>query len=474
MTSGNEQLDIMKFLNPEKFVGKKVIVIGYGTIGKSLLPNLVAAGATVSAILEDKKAVRETISIYPTYETNDIREVLAKYYPDYILISTTKIDSLTMRLISLVARESRVPIEIVPERSEIHTTFNNEVKVRGLGIADIFARNAFNIDFIKMERFFEGKRVLITGAGGSIGSRIASQLSKLGVLSLALLDRDDCLLHDIAVEISGEMFSKRFPIFLCDIQDSGRIMDIFDEFRPEIVIHAAALKHVTTLETYPQAGMAINVLGTLNIIRAAEYYKCDCLLNISTDKAASGSNVLGLTKYIGERMTAAATIPIRKSVRFGNVLGSRGSVLQTFEIQARIFKRLTVRGTETTRFFMTPNEAASLSLTTLTSNESSGTYVLDMDYPVKIIDLAEEVAKMSPEKVDIEITSLLSGEAKHEKLFRDNETPESTKLNNVYRVLIPPLSKTDLERSLPNSNTVYSLKKEDCSALISYIANDII
>ena len=172
----------MKFLNPEKFVGKKVIVIGYGTIGKSLLPNLVAAGATVSAILEDKKAVRETISIYPTYETNDIREVLAKYYPDYILISTTKIDSLTMRLISLVARESRVPIEIVPERSEIHTTFNNEVKVRGLGIADIFARNAFNIDFIKMERFFEGKRVLITGAGGI--DRISDCISAIKAWSL--------------------------------------------------------------------------------------------------------------------------------------------------------------------------------------------------------------------------------------------------------------------------------------------------
>ena len=465
---------MIKFLNPEKFIGKSVIIIGYGTIGRGLLPYLVSAGAIVSAILEDQESVREKIHTYPTYETNDIREVLAKYHPDSILICTTKIDSVTMRLISLVARESRVPIEIVPERSEIHTTFNNEVEVRRLGISDIFARNAFDIDFIRLKDFFQGKRVLITGAGGSIGSRIVSQLANLGVLSLALLDRDDCLLHDIAVEISGEMFSEKFPIFLCDIQDSERVMNIFEDFRPEIVIHAAALKHVTTLETYPQAGMAINVLGTLNVIRAAEFYKVECFLNISTDKAASGSNILGLTKYIGERMTACAEIPIRKSVRFGNVLGSRGSVLQTFEIQARIFKKLTVRGTETTRFFMTPNEAASLSLTTLTSKESSGTYVLDMDYPVRIIDLAEEVAKMSPEEIGIDITSLLSGEAKHEKLFRESESPESTELNNVYRVIIPPLSKDDLGRWLPTYSSVYNLKKEDCSALISYIANEII
>lgn len=463
----------MKLVNPEKFSGKSVVIIGFGTVGRSLLPNLEAVGASVIAILEDQSAVRENVAFCPTYATSEIREVLTKYRPDVILVSTTKIDPSTMRLVSLVARESRIRVEIVPERAEIHTVFNNEVQVRGLSIPDIFARNALDIDFNLLRDFFEGKRVLITGAGGSIGSRIASQLANLGVLSIALLDRDDCLLHDIAVEISGEMFSKRFPIFLCDIQNHGRVMEIFQEFRPEIVIHAAASKHVTTLEEYPQAGMAINVLGTYNVIRAAEFYGSECFLNISTDKAASGSNILGLTKYVGERMTSAAEIPIRKSVRFGNVLGSRGSVLQTFEIQARIFKRLTVRGSETTRFFMTPNEAASLSLTTLTSKESSGTYVLDMDYPVKILDLAEEVAKMSPEKIEIEVRGLLGGEAKHEKLFRDSENPEPTELGNVYRVQIPPLSRRELEELLPNLNLVYNLKKEDCAALILEIANKV-
>ncbi|HAT16805.1 MAG TPA: polysaccharide biosynthesis protein, partial [Gemmatimonadetes bacterium] len=240
-----------------------------------------------------------------------------------------------------------IPVYVSPERSEILSMDNLHTVTRVPGIEDLFARSSIEIDQDSIASVVGGRRVMVTGAGGSIGRRTVVQLARYEVEAVGLLDRDDCLLHDIAMEISGRMYEDRFPLFHVDVQHLGQVMGAIESFHPDIVIHAAALKHVTTLEANPANALSVNVLGTANVLEASSEVEAGLFVNVSTDKAASRVGSLGLSKYIGERMTRGEGRSGYRSVRFGNVIGSRGSVLHSFRLQARYHNRIQVRGEDT-------------------------------------------------------------------------------------------------------------------------------
>jgi len=422
------------------YAGRRVLLIGLGVLGSELLRDLEGAGATVVVILDDRFAeiVGESRLVGPV---SGLGEALDEYDVDLLVIGASLIASERINWVTGHARRRNLPVYVAPERSEIDSMENLSEATRTPGIEDLFARSSLAVHRDRIAEAVSGRRVLVTGAGGSIGRRTVLQLTRYDVASIGLLDRDDCLLHDVAVELSGSMFDDRYPLLHVDVQHRQQVRRAFQEFRPDVVVHAAALKHVTTLEADPANALAVNVLGTAHVLDAATAMDVGLFVNVSTDKAASRVGSLGVSKYVGERMTAATGRDGYRSVRFGNVIGSRGSVLHTFRLQAEHHGRVEVRGDSTTRFFMTGGEAASLVLSTLSQEAADGTFVFQMGDPVQIVRLAQAVIDDLASDATIELTELKVGEARHEKLFSDDEEPGETQVERVFRVEVPPLDR---------------------------------
>ena len=451
------------------YSGRRVLLIGYGALGSELLVDLEAAGASVVAILDDRF---EELDAEPRVlgPISELATVLSDFEVDLLVVGASLIGSSTINWLTRHARQRSLPIYVAPERSEIDSMENLHETTRVPGIEDLFARSSLEVDQQRIAEAVRGRRVLVTGAGGSIGRRTVLQLAHYDVAGIGLLDRDDCLLHDVAVELSGTMFDDRYPLLHVDIQHLTQVLRAFESFRPEIVIHSAALKHVTTLEADPANALLVNVLGTANVLAAAAALDVDRLVNVSTDKAASRVGSLGLSKYIGERLTSGEGRTGYRSVRFGNVIGSRGSVLHTFRIQAEHHGEVQVRGDTTSRFFMTPGEAASLVLSTLAQEDPDGTFVFGMGDPVQIVRLAQAVIDDMASEAEIRMTELEAGEARHEKLFSDDEEPVETSIPDVHRVVPPPIDRAAVSGRLGDPREIVALDPEAARRLLEELA----
>jgi len=449
------------------YAGRRVLLIGYGVLGSELLTDLEAAGAVVVAILDDRHG---EIGDEPRLlgPVSMLDTVLDREEVDLLVVGASLITSTRINWVTRHARN--LPVYVAPERSEIDSMENLSEVTRSPRIEDLFARSSLAVDRDRIDEVVDGRRVLVTGAGGSIGKMTVHQLVRHGASSIGLLDRDDCLLHDVAVELSGSMFHERFPLLHVDVQHRGQVLRAFEAFRPDVVVHAAALKHVATLEADPANAVAVNVLGTAHVLEAASIVDVDLLVNVSTDKAASRIGSLGVSKYIGERMTAGEGRSGFRSVRFGNVLGSRGSVLHTFRLQAEHHGAVSVRGDSTTRYFMTGGEAASLVLSTLAQAADDGTFVFRMGDPVKILHLAEAVLEEMSSDADIQLSDLMSGEARHEQLFGQDESPEVTLVPEVFRVEVPRLARRDVEDRIGGLEAVTSLEADEARTRLMEIA----
>ena len=293
------------------------------------------------------------------------------------------------------------------------------------------------LDMTAVHDLIAGKRVLVTGAGGSIGSELSRQLSGLGPAALVLLDHDDSLLHAVHRSIDAISVHQE----LADIRDPVRLADVFARHQPEVVFHAAALKHVPALESAPSEGWKTNVLGTRNVLVAAEAAGVRQFVNISTDKAADPVNVLGRTKRMAEQLTAAVaerTGELYVSVRFGNVIGSRGSVMETFQFQIDQGGPVTVTHAEVTRFFMAVREAVRLTLQASTIGSPGEVLVLDMGAPVRILDVARQLIEQSGQKIEIVFTGLRPGEKLHEVLTAPGESATRPRHPLIDHVQVPP------------------------------------
>jgi len=301
--------------------------------------------------------------------------------------------------------------------------------IRPVSATDLLGRRQADVDTEAVASYITGKRVLVTGAGGSIGSELCRQLSKFDPAELMMLDRDESGLHGVQLSIEGRALLTTPDLILADLRDCTRINQIIAQRRPEVIFHAAALKHLTLLEQNPQEAWKTNVVGTHNLLTAALTHGVQRVVNISTDKAADPTCVLGYTKRITERLTAQAARLAPDdarylSVRFGNVLGSRGSVLTTFEAQVAAGGPITLTDPEVTRFFMTISEAVRLSIYSGAIGGDGQVLVLDMGDPVRIADVAERFASRTSPSLPIVHTGLRPGEKLHEVLFGVEETDQ--------------------------------------------------
>ncbi|GAB3816165.1 nucleoside-diphosphate sugar epimerase/dehydratase [Tessaracoccus terricola] len=325
--------------------------------------------------------------------------------------------------------------------------------LRQFNVADLLGRRPIRTDLSEIADYITGKVVLVTGAGGSIGSELASQVHKLGPAKLLLLDRDESALHGVQLNLYGNGLLDTDDMVLGDIRDYQALLTVFEEHRPDVVFHAAALKHLPMLERFPLEGWKTNVLGSLNVLRAAHAVGVERFVNVSTDKAAAATSVLGRTKRLAERLTAwfatAHNLPYL-SVRFGNVLGSRGSVLVAFRAQIDKGGPITVTHPDVTRYFMTIPEACELVLQAGAIGTPGDVLVLDMGEPVKIVDVAERLVAESGKDIEIHFTGLRPGEKMHEVLFSNLEEGSVTSHPLISEVYVPALD-PDLVPDQPDS-----------------------
>jgi FlaA1/EpsC-like NDP-sugar epimerase len=287
--------------------------------------------------------------------------------------------------------------------------------------------------------------VLVTGAGGSIGSELCRQIHRFAPGELMMLDRDESALHAVQLALRGRALLDGSELILADLRDPDAIRDVFSDRRPEVVFHAAALKHLPLLERYPGEAVKSNVHGTLTVLEMAR--GVEKFVNISTDKAANPTSVLGYSKRITERLTAHAAMINEGnflSVRFGNVLGSRGSVLTAFSAQAAAGGPITVTHPEVTRYFMTVHEAVQLVIQAAAIGRPGEALVLDMGKAVRIADVARQLAEQAPHPVDIIYTGLRPGEKLHEELFGSGESDVRPFHHLISHVGVPPLDPAEV------------------------------
>ncbi|MGA4670812.1 polysaccharide biosynthesis protein [Propionibacteriaceae bacterium Y1923] len=353
-----------------------------------------------------------------------------------------------MRRVSSMTEPEGINVLVMPNTQELihgNVTLN---QLHQLDVADLLGRSQIKTDLSSIAGYLSGRVVLVTGAGGSIGSEIARQVHKFGPKELVMLDRDESLLHGVQLSIYKQGLLDTPNMVLCDIRDAEALDRVFADHRPDVVFHAAALKHLPMLEQYPMEGWKTNVEGSLNLLRMAEKYEVTRFVNVSTDKAADATSVLGKTKRIAEELTAhyaRKTGRTYLSVRFGNVLGSRGSMLHTFTNQIEQGGPITVTHPDITRYFMTIPEACELVIQAGAIGEPGDVLVLDMGEPVKILDVAKGLIARSGKDIKIIFTGLRPNEKMHEVLFSGDEDSKPTSHPMIEQVQVPPLDPARLD-----------------------------
>ena len=380
--------------------------------------------------------------------------------PQRILIADEHITGKTLR--TLVERADALGISVarLPRPTDFKNSISERTELRPIAIEDLLGRPQTVLDRAKMQTLITGKKVVVTGAGGTIGGELARQIASYGPKRLVLLDASEFALYSIDMELGERDPGLRKATVLANVRDRERIQWVFAEEKPDLVFHAAALKHVPMVEINPLEGLLTNAIGTRNVADACRDNNVAAMVMISTDKAVNPSSLMGATKRLAESYCQALNIDRGANVgtrfvtvRFGNVLGSTGSVVPLFERQLKAGGPLTVTHPDVKRYFMTVREAVELVLeasvlgTEVASAESDGRlFVLDMGEPIKIIDLARQMIRLAGLRPDrdiaIKITGLRAGEKLTEELFHAGEALERTRYGGI---LTAKPRTTDLE-----------------------------
>ncbi|NNC93408.1 MAG: polysaccharide biosynthesis protein [Acidimicrobiia bacterium] len=369
-----------------------------------------------------------------------------RYNADLLLIAMPSATGTAVRDIADIGHRAGLSVRILPRLSEYVLDDTDVVMadIREMTLADFLPREELSLDLESIAGYLTGKRVLVTGAGGSIGSVLCKIIERFDPKKLYKLDVDENALHGLQLALEGRALLDSDELLLCDIRDQPALLAAFEEAKPEVVFHAAARKHVTFLESHPGEAVKTNVLGTLNVLAAALAVGAERVVNVSTDKAADPINVLGLTKRMGEMLTAyyagqGSTSFL--SVRFGNVLGSNGSVIPTFREQILNREPITVTDPEVTRYFMTIEEACQLVVQAGALGNGGDVFVLEMGQPVRIVELAERLhQQLAPGRaLDIVFTGLRPGEKLHEVLAGPDEELVDRPHDLLYRYAVPSL-----------------------------------
>jgi FlaA1/EpsC-like NDP-sugar epimerase len=426
--------------------GTRAIVFGAGDGGQRTIRAMLFDGESPFvpvAILDDDVAKRH-LSIHGVRVVGD-RTAMARAAKEHdasvLVIAIPCGEGALLRELTELARDAELETRVLPSVREL---FDGRVTVGDIRVpteTDLLGRRKIDIDLETVADYLHGKRVAVTGAGGSIGSELCRQISNLGPSRLVMIDRDECGLHDVQLTLEGRALLDSPDLVLADVRDRHRVAAVFRDVRPQVVFHAAALKHLPLLEAHPHEALKTNVWGTLSVLEAAADVGVERFVNVSTDKAANPCNALGYSKRITEVLTAhfGKESGVFLSVRFGNVLGSRGSVLVSFRRQLEAGGPLTVTHPDVTRFFMTVEEAVELVVQGGAIGRPGEVLVLDMGQPVRIADVARQLATTRSPQVPIVFTGLRPGEKLHEQLFYDGERVRPGPHPLIRHASVPPL-----------------------------------
>lgn len=432
--------------------GQATLVFGAGNAGDQMIRSMLADPASPYVpvgLLDDDPAKRHVRirGVRLLGGRDQIGAAAIATDADLLVLALPSADSALVRDISQRATEAGLTVKVLPTLSDLLSSRIGIRDIRDIDIADLLGRHQIDTNIGEIAGYLKGKRVLITGAGGSIGSELCRQIHRFGPAELMMLDRDESALHAVSLSIHGEAQLHLPEAILADIRDGEALRELFLRRMPDVVFHAAALKHVNMLEQYPSEGWKTNVLGTRNVLEAATSIGVSHFINVSTDKAADPVNTLGRTKRMAERLTATyaqRTEGRYLSVRFGNVLGSRGSVLETFAAQIARGGPVTVTHPDVTRFFMTIPEAVELVIQAGAIGTGGEALVLDMGEPVRIADVAAQLIAMEGRPISIRFTGLRPGEKLHEELFGREEEDSRPVHPLISHVPVPPVE-GDLE-----------------------------
>ncbi len=408
-------------------VGLRTLIVGAGAAGKALARDLQRVedfGLCPVGFLDDDVTKRRVRHLPVLGRLSDVLKVATAARIDVVVLAIPGLpEAEVTRLATAAARVGasvrRLPSFIAMLQRDVVGT-----DLRSLDVANLIGRSEMHVASPEVAEIITGRTVLVTGAGGSIGSELCRQVNGFAPSRLVMLDHDESNLHRLQLELRGEAFLEAHDAVVADIRDAERMRQVMGYYQPDVVFHAAALKHLPMLEQHPCEGVKSNVQGTENVLVAAVEAGVERFVAISTDKAADPTSVLGATKALAEQVVRkhAGGRTVVSAVRFGNVLGSRGSLLPVLVSQMAAGREVTVTHPDVTRYFMTIEEAVGLVLEAAHLTTGSETFVLDMGSPVKIVDLVANFARqLDVRDVRIRFTGLRPGEKLHESLFSDDE-----------------------------------------------------
>jgi FlaA1/EpsC-like NDP-sugar epimerase len=425
--------------------GKKVLIVGAGQAGTLLAREMLRhpdSGLHPAGYLDDDRNRRgQEILGFPVLgNISDLISVTAAHGIDEVLIAIPSASGEVIRRVVGLAAQARVPYRIMPGLYDLMSGKIGISQLREVDVADLLRRKPVVLELREIAQYLEGKVVLITGAGGSIGSELVRQVARFNPLRIILLGRGENSIYSIEKEARRLWPALSLTPVIADVRDREKLRTVFEKHRPHAVFHAAAHKHVPLMEANPDEAVFNNIGGTQNVAELCLEYEVQRLVNISTDKAVNPTSVMGASKRAAEQLieqVAGQAKPGQSfvSVRFGNVLGSRGSVIPLFKEQISRRDPVTVTHPDMTRYFMTIPEAAQLVLQAGGLAQNGAVYVLDMGEPVRILDLARDLIQLSGlvpgEDVEIVFTGLRPGEKLYEELLTEEEGMSATRHSQI-------------------------------------------
>ncbi|MCF6095706.1 polysaccharide biosynthesis protein [Thermovorax subterraneus] len=423
---------------------KRVLVVGAGHAGSMVIkefkqnPEL----EMIPVGLIDDDRTKHGLSIYGVKVLGGrekIPQVVEAKKVEEIIIAMPSADRREVKRIAEICYSTKCRVKIVPGIYELLNGRVDVKRIRDVKIEDLLGREPVKINMEAAAGYLKGKTVLVTGAGGSIGSELVRQAARFEPELILLFDISENGVFELEHELKRNFPRQKYIPIIGSIRDLAKVEEVFAKYRPEVVFHAAAHKHVPLMELNPKEAVKNNVFGTLHVAETAKKYRAERFILISTDKAVNPTNVMGASKRVAEiiiQMMAKSGDTRFAAVRFGNVLGSAGSVIPLFRKQIEAGGPITVTHPEVTRYFMTIPEAVQLVIQAGAMAKGGEIFVLDMGEPVKILDLAREMIRLSglePEKdIKIEFIGLRPGEKLHEELFYDKEDVIKTEFEKIY------------------------------------------
>jgi FlaA1/EpsC-like NDP-sugar epimerase len=438
----------------------KVLIIGAGDAGAMIAREIIHRYCDTKQLVgfiddDQYKSRQRLFGVKVLGNRQDIKQVVSEHGVDEIIIAMPSVGGSIIREIVHECKKTKRTLKILPGIYELIDGDVTVQQLRNVEVEDLLGRDSVKLDVEQIAGYLKGKRVLVTGAGGSIGSELCRQIAKMAPNSLMLLGKGENSIYEINSELKGKYKNFNMEPIIADVRDKERIHAIFAEFKPQVVFHAAAHKHVPLMESQPAEAVRNNIFGTKTVAEAADEFGAEAFVMISTDKAVNPTSVMGATKRVAELIIQNLS---KKShtkfvaVRFGNVLGSRGSVIPLFKKQIAKGGPITITHPDIERYFMTIPEASQLVLQAGSIAKGGEVFVLDMGQPVKIVDMACDLIELSglvPYKdIKINFTGLRPGEKLFEELLTAEEGTTSTKHKKIFVANLKAINEKKLQQGL--------------------------